>query len=51
MDLTANDCKNGFFPTTKYNIPGNPILIEMFKVKIDINKLVGFVDSTHANDI
>ena len=51
LSLSEDDCKWGFFPTTSYDIPDDPTLKELFNVDINTNKLVGFVDATHANDL
>ena len=49
--LSEEDYKQGFFPTTSFDIPNDPTLIELFNVDINTNKLVGFVDTAHANDL
>ena len=51
MKLNADDYKNGFFPTTLYDIPEDPTLKDLFSVPIDTNKLIGFCDASHANDL
>ena len=51
MILTEKDCKKGFFPTTMYDIPDDPAFTEDLKININTNKLVGFVDITHENNI
>merc|ERR1739837_56365 len=40
-----------FFPTTLYDIPDDPTLQDLFNVDINTNKLVGFVDAAHVNDL
>ena len=51
MTLSEDDYKQGFFPTTSYDIPDDPTLKDLFNVDINTNKLVGFVDAAHANDL
>ena len=51
LTLSEDDYKQGFFPTTSYDIPNDPTLKELFNVDINTNKLVGFVNAAHANDL
>ena len=51
LTLSEDDYKQGFFPTTSYDIPDDPTLKELFNIDINTNKLVGFVDAAHANDL
>ena len=51
LTLSEDDYKRGFFPTTLYDIPDDPTLQDLFNVDINTNKLVGFVDAAHANDL
>ena len=51
LPLTEKDYEQGFFRTTSYNIPVDPTLQKTFNVDINSNKLVGFVDAAHANDL
>lgn len=51
MKLTDEDYRNGFFPTTSYDIQEDSTLNELFSVPINSNKLIGFCDASHANDL
>lgn len=51
IKLTTEDYQNGFFPTTSYDIPDDPNLKEHFSVPINWKKLIGFYDTSHANNI
>ena len=51
LNLSEKDYKNGFVPSTSYNIPIDPTLTKTFDVDINSNKLIGFVDAAHANDL
>ena len=51
MKLTADNYKNGFFPTTSGDIPEDPTLKDIFSVPINSNKFIGFCDASHANDL
>ena len=51
LHLSEKDYKNGFVPSTSYNIPIDPTLTKTFNVDINSNKLIGFVDAAHANDL
>ena len=51
LPLTDKDYENGFCHTTSYNIPVDPTLKQAFNVDINTNKLVGFVDAAHANEL
>ena len=51
LPFTEKDYEQGFFCTISYNIPVDPTLKEAFNVDINSNKLVGFVDAAHANDL
>ena len=51
MTLTEEDYRNGFFPTTSYDIQEDPNLKELFSIPINTNKLIGFCDALHANNL
>ena len=55
MKLTDEDYRNGFFPTTSYDIPEDATLKDLFSVPIYSNKLIGFCDAfmlmIYANDV
>ena len=51
MILIKEDYDKGFYPTTFYDIPDEPSITEMFKININTNKLICFVDATHVNEI
>ena len=51
LPLSEKDYECGFVCATSYNIPVDPTLKQAFNVNINSNKLVGFVDAAHANDL
>ena len=51
LPLTEKDYECGFVCATSYDIPVDPTLKQAFNVDINSNKLVGFVDAAHANDL
>ena len=51
LTLSEDDFKQGFFPTTSYDIPNDPTLKELFNVDINTNELVGFVNTAYDNKL
>ena len=51
MQLSDSDYEKGFFRISKYEVPNEPEMEELFKADIATNKLIGFCDATHANDL
>ena len=49
--MTDEDYQKGFFCTTSHNIPEDSTLIDQFNVPINSNKLIGFCDAAHANNL
>ena len=51
LQLSDDDYERGFLRTTKYEVPNEPEMEELFNADITPNKLVGFCDAVHANDL
>ena len=45
------DYERGFFHNTKYDVPNEPKMEELFNTDITTNKLISFCDAAHANDL
>ena len=43
--------KEDFFHNTKYDVPNEPEMKKKFNADITTNKLIGFCDTTHANNL
>ena len=43
--------ERGFVYNSKYEVPDEPEMEELLKANITTNKLVGFCDAAHANDL
>ena len=43
--------REDFFYTIKYDVPNEPEMEELFNADITTNKLIGFCDAAHANDL
>ena len=51
LQLLDANYERGFFHNTKYEVPNEPEMEELFKADITTNKLVGFCDAAHANGL
>ena len=51
LQLSETDYEKGFVRISKYDVPREPEMEELFKADITTNKLVGFCDAAHANDL
>ena len=51
LQLLESDYEKGFVRVSKYEVPNEPEMEEMFKADIGTNKLIGFCDAAHANDL
>ena len=51
LQLTEAGYKREFFHNTKYDVPNKPEMEELFNVDTTTNKLVGFCDAAHANNL
>ena len=51
LQLSESNYERGFVHNSKYEVPNEPEMEELFKADITTNKLVGFCDAAHANDI
>ena len=50
LQLLDANYERGFFHNTKYDVPNEPEMEELFNADITTNKLIGFSDATHVND-
>ena len=51
LQLLDANYEKEFFQNTKYDVPNEPEMEELFNADITTNKLIGFCDATHANDL
>ena len=51
LQLSEEDYERGFFHNTKYDVPNEPEMEKLFNVDITTNKLIGFCDAAHVNDL
>ena len=51
LQLLEEDNERGFFNNTKYDVPNEPEMEELFNADIITNKLIGFCDAAQANDL
>ena len=51
LQLLDANYERGFFHNTKYDVPNEPEMEELFNADITTNKLVGFCDAAHANNL
>ena len=51
LQLLDANYERGFFHNTKYKVSNEPEMEELFKADITTNKLIGFCDAAHANDL
>ena len=51
LQLLKSDYEKGFVRVSKYEVPNEPAMEELFKADITTNKLIGFCDAAHANDL
>ena len=51
LQLSESNYERGFVHVSKYEVPHESEIEEFFKADIAINKLIGFCDVAHANDL
>ena len=51
LQLSESDYEKGFVWVSKYEVPNEPEMEELFKADIATIKLIGFCDAAHANDL
>ena len=51
LQLSESNYEKGFVWVSKYEVPKEPEMEELFKADIATNKLIGFCDAAHANDL
>ena len=51
LQLFEEDYERRVFHNTKYDVPNEPEMEELFNADITTNKLLDFCDAAHANDL
>ena len=51
LQLLDADYERRFFHNSKYDVPNEPEMEELFNADITTNKLIGICDTAHANDL